>query len=120
MFYPIFCHSPSYRKQQNPHMTKSPFPPVNIEKFDISAHQFQRLMEQARLFVNKIVNSSQFAYELMDAAQRSDKNKVEEMIRTTGITIAFHVQFTPTAIQIILDNSTEKVNCCQLLVGLKW
>lgn len=120
MFYQRFYYPSSYRKQQKPYFPQSPFPPVNIEKFDISAHQFQKLMEQAKLFVNKIATSAPFAYELMDAAQRSDKKRVEEMIRSTGITIAFRVQFTPTAIQIILNNSTEKLNCCELLVSLKW
>lgn len=106
--------------RQNQPPSQSPYPPVNIQKFDISARQFQKLMEQARLFINQIVKSDKFARDLMEAAQRSDQKTVEKMIRTTGIQIHFRVSFTPTAIQIIFDNSTEQMACCQLLVGLQW
>lgn len=109
-------YSPSYLIPQR----QSPFPPVNTQKFDMSARQFQKLMEQVQLFINKIVSSSQFARDLMNAAQNSDQKKVEEMIRNTDIDIHFQVSFTPTAIRIIFDNSSDQYECCQLLVGLQW
>ena len=99
---------------------QSPYPPVNIQKFDISAKQFQELVQQARLFTDKIIGSKQFAFDIMNAAQLSDQKKVEELVKSTGISIPFQVKFTPTAIQVILDNSSEKVDCCSLLVGLHW
>lgn len=110
---PLSNMSTQIRKQ-------SPFPPVNIGKFEISARQFQKLMEQAKLFVNKVVEDHQYAYELMNTAQLSNQPRVEELIRSTGINIHFHVHFTPTSIQIILDNSNDQFNCCQLVMELRW
>lgn len=77
-------------------------------------------MQQASLLINRIVNSQRFAYQLMDGAQKSNQRRVEQLIKSTGITIKYIVRFTPTALQIELDNSKEGMNCCQMLVGLRW
>ncbi|MEK0290076.1 hypothetical protein P5F77_06265 [Caldifermentibacillus hisashii] len=110
---PLSNMSTQIRKQ-------SPFPPVNIGKFETSARQFQKLMEQASRFVNKVVEDHQYAYKLMNTAQLSNQQRVEELIRSTGINIHFHIHFTPTSIQIILDNSDNQYNCCQLVMELRW
>ena len=78
-------------------------------------------MKQADLLVNKIVNSNEFAFELMDAAQLSNTKKVEELILSTGITIKLKTNYTPTGILIDLDNSEDdEGGCCQLRMALKW
>lgn len=110
-----------YQQQQyDPYREQGYFPPVDTAGFSKSAHQFQALMQQASLLINAIVNSKDFANQLMSAAQSSNQKKVEQLIKSTGIKIKIQVKFTPTAIQIYLDNSTEEIACCSMLVGLRW
>ena len=73
-------------------------------------------MQQAQLLLDKIKSSTPFAHDLMDAAQRSDKEKVNQMIKSVGITNTFETKYTPGEIQIIL---IEK-GCCGLTVLLNW
>lgn len=96
------------------------FPAVDIQQLDASVHKFQILMKQANLLINKLADDPEFAKELMGAAQQSNKNKVNELIRLTGITIKIKTTFTPTGIRIVLDNSEFEGGCCNLLVGLRW
>lgn len=112
-FYPYPPISSNYREH-------SQFPPVNPEHLKSSAKKFQALMKEAQQIVVRIGNDEKFAYELMNAAQLSQKEKVENMIKSTGITIKSKVDFTPTGIRIFLDNSDEFNNCCDLLIALRW
>ncbi len=73
-------------------------------------------MQQAQLLVNKIASSHQFATDLMNAAQQSNKEAVEQLIKSVGITIEFKTKYTPDGIQIIL---IEK-NCCSLTLLFEW
>ena len=56
----------------------------------------------------------------MSAAQKSDKNKVNQLIRSAGVTINIKTTFTPTGIRIILDNSEVEGGCCDLMIALRW
>jgi hypothetical protein len=85
-----------------------------------SAKKFQELTKQANLLAGKIVNSKEFAHELMEAAQLSNTKKVEELILSTGITLKIKTYFNPTGIRIELNNSENEVVCCNLLMTLKW
>ncbi|MFD1850457.1 hypothetical protein [Oceanobacillus bengalensis] len=96
------------------------YPEVDIHQLDISARRFQALMKQADLLVDKIVEDPVFARELMSAAQKTDKSKVEELIESTGVTIKTATTFTPTGIRILLDNSEQGGDCCDLLIALRW
>ena len=105
--YPCYC-------QQNS------FPPVDTKGFEQSAKRFQELMKEVTLFINSIIQSTEYAYQLMDAAQKSDQVRVEQLIKSAGISIKYKVSFTPSAIQITFDNSTDNFSCCSLLVVLRW
>lgn len=96
------------------------FSEVNTQQLEISAHRFQELMKQANLLVNKIANSKQFAHALMFAAQQSDEKTVNELIKSTGVTIDIKTTFTPTGIRIVLDNTEKPGDCCDLLIALRW
>ena len=96
------------------------FPPISTERLNTSALKFQEVMKQADLLVEKIVNNPGFAHELMDAAQQSNKEKVEELILSTGITIMVKTNYHPEGILIILDNSEGKDICCDLRMSLSW
>ena len=94
----------------------SSFPPVDTNKLEASVKQMQKIMQQARLLVDKIATSDQFANNLMNAAQQSNKATVEQLIKSVGITIEFKTKYTPDGIQIIL---IEK-DCCSLTLLLDW
>lgn len=111
---PFLQNYPRYRQQQNQ------YPPVNIQLLDKSARKFQALMKQADLLIEKIINSSSFARELMTAAQLSDQNRVDQLIKSTGITIDVTTTFTPSGIHIVLDNSDSEGDCCKMLIALRW
>ena len=100
--------------------TPSPFPPVDTKLFNKSAQKYQELMKQTGLFVDKVATSHQFANNLMEAAQLSNKEKVNELILSTGITIKVETHFTPTGIILVFDNAETEVDCCNLRMVLRW
>ena len=78
-------------------------------------------MKQADLLAVMIVNSDDFATNLMDAAQHSDTIKVQKLVLSTGITSKVDTIFTPSGIRIKLDNSEEAHGgCCNLVMSLHW
>ncbi|WP_052342696.1 hypothetical protein [Bacillus sp. EB01] len=96
------------------------FPDVNISQLNVSLRKFQELMNQANILINKMATDSNFTKMLMTAAQKSDKNRVNQLIRSTGITIKAETTYTPTGIRIVLDNSGPEGGCCDLLIALGW
>lgn len=96
------------------------YPQVDTQQLEKSVRRFQQLIQQADLLVNRLASSKEFATELMSAAQQSDRNKVNQLIRSTGITIDIKTTFTPTGIRIVLDNSEVEGDCCDLLIALRW
>ena len=113
--YTNYFYSPMYSAYRENY-----FPPVDTEGFEKSARRFQALMKEVTLFINRVISSTEFAYAVMDAAQKSDQAKVEQLIKSTGISIKYTVWFTPSSIQIEFNNSTEEISCCSMLVGLRW
>ena len=94
----------------------NPFPPVNTHQLKDSAKNMQDMMDQSQFLTNKITESEQFALDLMNAAQRSKKEEVDNLITSTGITSKFESKFTPDGIQI---RFTEHP-CCRLTLVLGW
>jgi len=91
---------------------KTTYPHVNTEKFTTSAKQFQEMIMQANLLVNRIIESQYFAQQIMEAAQLSKQNEVEKLISSTGITIKFDVKYTPDGMFITFidkDSGTLKL-----------
>lgn len=110
---------------QSPHQNgrfqaQNQFPPVDTRHLYTSAQGFQELMREAGLLVNEIVNSPEFAYELMNEAQQSNKKKVEALIASTGVTVKVNTKYTPTGIHIEFDSSKNEGGCCKLNMGLLW
>lgn len=98
----------------------NPFPPVNTQRLHVSAGKMLEVIRQSQLLLNKIENSSDFAHELMDAAQLSNQKKVDELIQSTGITTKVATAFTPSGIHIELDNADNAGECCKLQIALRW
>ena len=96
------------------------FPPVDTGQLEDSVSRFQKLIKEAELLINRLANSTEFATELMSAAQASNKDKVIQLIREAGVSIHITTTFTPTGIRIILDNSEVEGGCCDLMIALRW
>lgn len=94
----------------------NPFPSVNTSKLKTSAKRIKVIMRQAQLLTDKIEESEQFAHDLMDAAQLSNKTEVEKLISSTGVTMKFETNYTPDRIRIIFTDS----DCCKLTLILSW
>jgi len=73
-------------------------------------------MQQAQLLTDKIDSSQQFAHDLKNAAQLSNKTEVEKLITSTGITTKFETNYTPDNIRIVFTDS----ECCKLSLVLNW
>ena len=116
----VSAHFNEHLQSQTALRPQSPFPSINTQMLNTSAQRFQELLKQADLLAGKIVNSKEFANELMEAAQLSNTKKVEELITSTGITLKIKTSFSPTGIRIELNNSENEGNCCNLLMTLKW
>ena len=117
--YPYYY--PSWQVYNNKSLQlQTQFPPVNTKQLHSSAENFQVIMREARLLIDKIVSTPSFAFELMDAAQLSNQKKVDELIVSTGITIKAETTFSPTGIQIEFDNSKMGAGCCKLDLSLLW
>ena len=96
------------------------YPQVDTGQLEDSVTRFQKLIKEAELLINRLANSREFSTQLMSAAQKSDKNKVIQLIREAGVSIHVTTTFTPTGIRIILDNSEVEGGCCDLMIALRW
>ncbi|MFJ7733196.1 hypothetical protein ACIQXF_15005 [Lysinibacillus sp. NPDC097231] len=95
---------------------RSSFPPVNTNKLKTSAKRIKVIMQQAQLLTDKIDDSEQFAHDLMNAAQQSNKTEVDKLIASTGVTMKFETNYTPDRIRIVFTDS----DCCKLTLLLSW
>ena len=116
--YPYYPQWQAYNNQSL--QLQNQFPPVDTRQLHSSAEKFQEIMREARLLIDKIVNTPSFAAELMDAAQQSNQKKVEELIASTGVTIKVETTFSPTGIQLEFNNSEMGAGCCKLDISLLW
>jgi len=96
------------------------FPDVDIRKFHLSATRFRQILTQTDFLISKIVASDDFARDLMEAAQASDKAKVDRLIRSTGVTIAYTLSYTPDGLRLDITNSDSQIGCCDLRLLLRW
>lgn len=114
--YPSPTQIPRYLSMPTNPINSSPFPPVDTHKLKASAKSIQTIMQQSLLLATKIAESEQFAHDLMNAAQLSNRAEVGQLIASTGITMKFDTKFTPDGIQI---RFTEHA-CCGLTLILDW
>jgi len=115
-FHPLWIASVSPISQNAP----NPFPPVNTQRLHASAGKMLEVIKQSQLLINTIVDSPDFARNLMDAAQLSNQQKVDELIQSVGITSKVTTKFTPSGIHIELDNAEMLGECCKLQIALRW
>ncbi|WP_432361270.1 hypothetical protein [Sporosarcina sp. UB5] len=114
--HPAYIAMPSRTLQNG----QSAYPPVDTRKFNNSAKRFKEVMNQANRFIDTLNGSNDFARRFMDAAQRSDQQEVERLVRSTGVTIKFTLNYTPSGIRIDFNNKDAQNLCCTMRMELSW
>lgn len=95
------------------------YPEVDPTIFHQSAESFLSLMDDGKTLLTKLSESQSFAAEVMDAAQQGDKEKVKQLMESTGIQGAITTQFNPDSLTVTLYSDDEEI-CCKLSMGLQW
>lgn len=96
----------------------SSFPQVNPTQFKQSAQKSKSLLEEAKILLETISQSTELDYKIMSAAQKSNYQEVKRLLKSTGIHAKLQISFTPSGIQITL--SREETTCCRLQLSLNW
>jgi len=85
-----------------------------------SARQSKNLIKDGQLILEKIAGSKPFSLEMMQAAQSSNKAKVEELIKSTGIKQKPQVSYTPNGLTVTFINEQNDIDCCHLILKVRW
>lgn len=96
------------------------FPPVDPQLFMQSVNAFQTLLQDGQRILDHISHSPQYATELMDAAQRSDWDKINELIAMIDTQAEVEVTFIPEGITFILKETVAEIDCCILRMTIRW
>ncbi|KMJ59284.1 hypothetical protein AB685_06925 [Bacillus sp. LL01] len=96
------------------------YPEVDATLFAESAESMQQLMQEASIILKKLSDSKQFASEVMGAAQQGNKEKVSQLLISTGVHSGVEVDFNPDGINLNMTSEVEGKDCCHLTITLRW
>ncbi|MDC3412379.1 hypothetical protein NC797_00215 [Aquibacillus sp. 3ASR75-11] len=96
------------------------YPEIDPNQLLQSANTFQNLMDEADKIVNAFSDSKEFCYKVIDAAQKNEKDKVEQYIKSTGIEQPISISYNPDGIHLTLSDVTNDIECCELSIALHW
>jgi hypothetical protein len=96
------------------------YPPVDPALFSQSAIAMQRLMKDASIILDKLASSKEFAFKVMSAAQASKTKEVKQFIQSLGIQSKVSIYYNPDGIRLTLSATSGGVECCSLVIGLRW
>ncbi|WP_339147563.1 MULTISPECIES: hypothetical protein [unclassified Sutcliffiella] len=119
VYYPRNVYFPMY----SPILPRSyvrVYPPVDPTLFTESAESMQQLMKEASIILQKLADSKEFASEVMSAAQEGNKEKVSQLLESTGVHSGVEVGFNPDGINLNMTSEVEGKDCCHLTITLKW
>ncbi|WP_110113743.1 hypothetical protein [Bacillus sp. CGMCC 1.16541] len=113
--YPLYCYPPSLL-----YTTRNPFPPVDISIFKQSLATMPQVLDDVRLFINKMNTKQGLAYKIKDAAQHSNTKEVEKLIKSTGVQSDIEASFTPDNIRILFVYKNGELDCCHITLAIRW
>lgn len=96
------------------------YPEVDATLFTESAESMQQLMKEASIILQKLAESKEFASEVMSAAQEGNKEKVAQLLESTGVHSGVEVGFNPDGINLNMTSEVEGKDCCHLTITLRW
>ncbi|MCJ8008221.1 hypothetical protein ACFFF5_11330 [Lederbergia wuyishanensis] len=129
MYTPNYYYNPygySYRGASvfypfpSPFCTRQMFPTISTKQFIQSTEKYRILVNEANKLINKISTSPKLAQDIMEAAQKSNQQKVNQLIQSTGITVKTKTHFNPDGIVVELSNAKDPSDCCTLKLALRW
>ncbi|MGX1263234.1 hypothetical protein RKD55_001038 [Rossellomorea marisflavi] len=85
-----------------------------------SAGKTLSLMDDAKLVLGRINSSREFASKLMTAAQQSNLPEVHKLLQTIPTRVQPVVSFNPDGVRFVFDEKLGQVDCCHLIVSVKW
>lgn len=88
--------------------------------FMVSARQTQELLKDGKLILEKIASSKPFSVDIMRWARSSNKAKVEELIKSTGIKQKPQISYNPNGLIVTLINDQNDIDCCHLILKIRW
>lgn len=120
-YYPRNTYFPVYPYMNGnriPH--HRPYPPVDPTFFTESAGAMQQLMKEASIILKKLSESKKFASEVMNAAQEGKMDKVDQLLKSTGVHAAVKTDYDPDRINLKLSSKVGDTDCCHLTIALRW
>ncbi|WP_173107404.1 hypothetical protein [Bacillus sp. KH172YL63] len=112
--------SPIHPRAQPVFSTNRTYPPIDTQTFMSSAGKTLSLMKDAEMVLKKIQSSKEFSRKFMNAAQQSNLPEVHRLLQTIGTTVQPVVSFNPDGIRLVFDEKLGQVDCCHLIVIVRW
>lgn len=109
-----------YFYQPSQQYYRQQYPDVDPTLFNESAVSMQNLMKEASLVLNQLAESKSFAKKVMTAAQKSDIEELERLIKSTGIKSKVDTSVNPDGINLKLISKIHGADCCNLTIALRW
>ncbi|MCG1021794.1 hypothetical protein [Sutcliffiella horikoshii] len=119
VYYPTNVYFPVYTPII-PRRLVRVYPEVDATLFTESAESMQQLMKEASIILQKLAESKEFASEVMSAAQEGNKEKVAQLLESTGVHSGVEVGFNPDGINLNMTSEVEGKDCCHLTITLRW
>lgn len=113
VYFPVYAHP-------LPRTYFRVYPEVDPTVFTESAESMQQLMKEASIILQKLSDSKEFATEVMAAAQEGNKEKVSQLLLSTGVHSGVKVDFNPDGINLNMTSEIEGKDCCHLTISLRW
>ncbi|WP_064092842.1 hypothetical protein [Rossellomorea aquimaris] len=120
-------YQPAHRHTIPPHSYFRPFhshyrsfPQVETKTFMSSSDKTLVLLDNAKTVLDRIKSDKNFAFQLMNAAQKSNNQEVHKLITSTGIKVQPIVTFNPDGMRLVFDQTLGEVDCCHVIVIVRW
>jgi hypothetical protein len=114
-YYPVYYYPPF----PNPYSYRQ-YPEVDPGFLFESANETRKLMKEASIVLDRFADSKDFDKKVMAAAQESNMDEVERLIKSIGITSDVDVQFNPDGLRLEFNSKVQDTDCCKLTVALRW
>lgn len=98
------------------------YPPIDTSMLSESISEYQILMKQGELLLNRL-RDSLYAKKVMEAAQHGNKAEVDDLIESiSGLYVPIQTKYTPSGAIFQLQSPAvaKGGNCCTLNITLKW
>lgn len=95
-------------------------PEVDPTLFKESAEEMRILMKDASLILSALADSMDFAKQVMAAAQASNDQEVNRLLKSTGIQSQVKTTYNPDGLHLELEASVAGSKSSQLIIALRW